>query len=213
MRFPIASSIESRDGSLAKDAKLVNCFVDVEGETSFVVKRPGLRKSVASAAGTGLGMVSWEGNMYHVVGATIFPHNVGLGAAGDAHLVRRIGAATAAEIEATGIDWNFSPTVAVAQDDRWGRTYESYSEDPDLVAKLGAALVEGLQGAKGQAGRLGEGRVIATAKHFFADGGTTQGVDQGDVDGDINALKALHARPYPPAIAAGVRKRSGKPSS
>lgn len=140
----------------------------------------------------------------NVVGATIFPHNVGLGAAGDADLVRRIGAATAAEIEATGIDWNFSPTVAVAQDDRWGRTYESYSEDPDLVAKLGAALVEGLQGAKGQAGRLGEGRVIATAKHFFADGGTTQGVDQGDVDGDINALKALHARPYPPAIAAGV---------
>lgn len=140
----------------------------------------------------------------NVVGATIFPHNVGLGAAGDADLVRRIGAATAAEIEATGIDWNFSPTVAVAQDDRWGRTYESYSEDPDLVAKLGAALVEGLQGAKGQAGRLGEGRVIATAKHFFADGGTTQGVDQGDVDGDINAFKALHARPYPPAIAAGV---------
>ena len=72
MRFPIASSIESRDGSLAKDAKLVNCFVDVEGETSFVVKRPGLRKSVASAAGTGLGMVSWEGNMYHAVGSTFY---------------------------------------------------------------------------------------------------------------------------------------------
>lgn len=72
MRFPIASSIESRDGSLAKDAKLVNCFVDVEGETSFVVKRPGLRKSVASAAGTGLGMVSWEGNMYHAVGSTLY---------------------------------------------------------------------------------------------------------------------------------------------
>lgn len=72
MRFPIASSIESRDGSLAKDAKLVNCFVDVEGETSFVVKRPGLRKSVASAAGSGLGMVSWEGNMYHAVGSTFY---------------------------------------------------------------------------------------------------------------------------------------------
>lgn len=72
MRFPIASSIESRDGSLSKDAKLVNCFVDVEGETSFVVKRPGLRKSVASASGTGLGMVSWEGNMYHAVGSTFY---------------------------------------------------------------------------------------------------------------------------------------------
>lgn len=72
MRLPIASSIETRDGTLAKDAKLVNCFVDVEGETSFVVKRPGLRKSVASAAGTGLGMVSWEGNMYHAVGSTFY---------------------------------------------------------------------------------------------------------------------------------------------
>lgn len=140
----------------------------------------------------------------NVVGATIFPHNIGLGATRDADLMRRIGAATAAEIEATGIDWNFSPTVAVAQDDRWGRTYESYSEDPDIVAPLGAALIEGLQGAKGDPARLGSGRVIATAKHFFADGGTTQGVDQGDVNGDIDALKAIHARPYPPAIAAGV---------
>lgn len=72
MRLPVASSIESRDGSLAKDAKLVNCFVDVEGETSFVVKRPGLRKSVVSAAGAGLGMVSWEGNMYHATGLTFY---------------------------------------------------------------------------------------------------------------------------------------------
>ena len=140
----------------------------------------------------------------NVIGATIFPHNIGLGATRDADLLRRIGAATAAEIEATGIDWNFSPTVAVAQDDRWGRTYESYSEDPDIVAPLGAALVEGLQGNAGAPDRLGDGRVIATAKHFFADGGTAQGVDQGDVNGDIEALKALHGRPYPAAIAAGT---------
>ncbi|MFN3510977.1 MAG: glycoside hydrolase family 3 protein, partial [Tsuneonella troitsensis] len=140
----------------------------------------------------------------NVIGATIFPHNIGLGATRDADLLRRIGAATAAEIEATGIDWNFSPTVAVAQDDRWGRTYESYSEDPDIVAPLGAALVEGLQGRTGAPDRLGDGRVIATAKHFFADGGTAQGVDQGDVNGDIEALKALHGRPYPAAIAAGT---------
>lgn len=140
----------------------------------------------------------------NVVGATIFPHNIALGATGDADLVRRIGAATAAEIEVTGIDWNFSPTVAVAQDDRWGRTYESYSEDPQLVAKLGAALVEGLQGRKDQPNYLGTGHVIATAKHFFGDGGTDQGVDQGDVNGDIDALKAIHAVPYPAAIEAGV---------
>lgn len=140
----------------------------------------------------------------NVVGATIFPHNIALGAAGDADLVRRIGHATAVEIEVTGIDWNFSPTVAVAQDDRWGRTYESYSEDPDLVAELGAALVEGLQGTPGSEDFLGDGHVIATAKHFFGDGGTENGVDQGEVAGDIDELVALHGRPYPAAIDAGV---------
>lgn len=141
----------------------------------------------------------------NVIGATIFPHNIGLGATRDADLVRRIGAATAVEIEATGIDWNFSPTVAVARDDRWGRTYESYSEDPVLVAELGAALVEGLQGRKGDADHLGDGRVIATAKHFFGDGGTALGIDTGDVNGDIEDLKRIHAVPYPAAIAAGAQ--------
>ena len=140
----------------------------------------------------------------NVLGATIFPHNIGLGATLDADLLRRIGHATAEEIEATGIDWNFSPTVAVAQDTRWGRTYESYSQDSDIVARLGAALIEGLQGRTGEPGRLGPGRVIATAKHFFADGGTVQGVDQGDANGDLADLEALHARPYPAAIATGV---------
>ncbi|WP_241461711.1 glycoside hydrolase family 3 protein [Aurantiacibacter luteus] len=141
----------------------------------------------------------------NVVGATIFPHNVALGAANDPDLVRRIGHATAIEVEATGIDWDFSPTVAVAQDGRWGRAYESYSEDPARVAPLGAALVEGLQGRPGDADFLGDGRVIATAKHFFGDGGTTDGVDQGEVTGDIEALIALHGRPYPAAIDAGVQ--------
>ncbi|WP_260483919.1 glycoside hydrolase family 3 protein [Sphingomicrobium flavum] len=141
----------------------------------------------------------------NVIGATIFPHNIALGATGDPDLVRLIGAATATEIEITGIDWNFSPTVAVARDDRWGRTYESYSEDPKIVAKMGAALVEGLQGKPGDEDFLGRGRVIATAKHFFGDGGTNQGVDQGEVTGDIEALKAIHAYPYPYTIDAGVQ--------
>ena len=153
--------------------------------------------------------VMWGTDAVHghtnVVGATIFPHNIGLGATRDADLVRRIGAATAVEIEVTGIDWNFSPTVAVARDDRWGRTYESYSEDPQLVATMGAALVEGLQGAKGSDAFLGDGHVVATAKHFFGDGGTEQGVDQGDVNGDIEALIRVHAAPYPAAIGAGVQ--------
>ncbi len=140
----------------------------------------------------------------NIVGATIFPHNIALGATRDADLVRRIGHVTAIEIEVTGIDWNFSPTIAVAQDDRWGRTYESYSEDPAIVAKLGAALVEGLQGAHDEDDRLGSGRVIATAKHFFGDGGTEQGVDQGDVNGDLEDLKPIHVSPYVSAIDAGV---------
>ncbi len=140
----------------------------------------------------------------NVIGATIFPHNVGLGATRDADLVRRIGAATALEMRATGIEWDFSPTVAVARDRRWGRSYESYSQDPDIVAPLGAALIEGLQGKVGTPEHLSADRVIATAKHFFADGGTAQGVDQGDVSGDIAELKAIHAKPYPAAIAAGV---------
>jgi beta-glucosidase len=140
----------------------------------------------------------------NVPGATIFPHNIALGATGDADLIRRIGAATAIEIEVTGLDWTFAPTIAVARDDRWGRTYESYSEDPALVTRLGAAMVEGLQGRPGEPGFLGTGKVAATAKHFFGDGGTAQGVDQGDVNGDLADLMAIHAAPYPAAINAGV---------
>lgn len=140
----------------------------------------------------------------NVIGATVFPHNIALGATGDADLIRRIGAATAVEIEVTGIDWTFAPTIAVARDDRWGRTYESYSENPALVAKLGAAMVEGLQGRPGEPGFLGAGKVAATAKHFFGDGGTAQGVDQGDVNGNLAELMAIHAAPYPAAIGAGV---------
>ncbi|WP_284124992.1 glycoside hydrolase family 3 protein [Parerythrobacter aestuarii] len=141
----------------------------------------------------------------NVVKATIFPHNIALGATGDPELVRLIGAATATEIEITGIDWNFSPTVAVARDDRWGRTYESYSEDPQVAASMGKALLEGLQGSRGSDDFLGKGRVIATAKHFFGDGGTAQGIDTGDVNGDIEELKKIHAVPYPVAVDAGVQ--------
>ncbi len=140
----------------------------------------------------------------NVVGATLFPHNVGLGATGNADLVRRIGEATAAEIAVTGIDWTFAPTIAVARDDRWGRTYESYGEDPVLVSRLGAAMVEGLQGRRDTAEFLGPRHVLATAKHFFGDGGTA-GRDQGDTIGDEAALIALHASPYPPAIEAGAQ--------
>lgn len=152
--------------------------------------------------------VLWGTDAVHghsnIIGATVFPHNIGLGATRDPDLIRKIGQATAVEIEATGIDWTFAPTVAVARDDRWGRTYESYSEDPALVSKMGAAMIEGLQGRAGSDDHLGAGRVAATAKHFFGDGGTEQGVDQGDVNGDLQKLMAIHAAPYPAAIDAGV---------
>ncbi|MDP3675793.1 MAG: glycoside hydrolase family 3 N-terminal domain-containing protein [Novosphingobium sp.] len=136
--------------------------------------------------------------------ATLFPHNIGLGAARDPALVQRIGATTAAEIATTGIDWTFAPTLAVATDDRWGRTYESFSEDPATVSALGEAMIRGLQGDPRSPGFLGQARVIATAKHFFADGGTG-GKDRGDAVGDLGKLKRVHASPYVPAISAGVQ--------
>jgi len=136
--------------------------------------------------------------------ATIFPHNIGLGATRDAALIERIGRVTAAEIAVTGIDWTFAPTLAVVTDDRWGRTYESFAQDPALVAELGRAMVLGLQGPPGTPGFLDETRVIATAKHFFGDGGTG-GFDRGDTRGDPAQLASIHASPYPPAIAAGVQ--------
>jgi beta-glucosidase len=137
-------------------------------------------------------------------GATIYPHNIGLGATRDTALIERIGAATAAEIAVTGIDWTFAPTLAVATDDRWGRTYESYSQDPALVSSLGEAMIRGLQGDSGTPGFLDDRRVLATAKHFFADGGTG-GKDRGDARGELAELKRIHAAPYKPAIAAGVQ--------
>ncbi len=140
----------------------------------------------------------------NVIGATLFPHNVGLGAANDPDLMRRIGAATAAEIATTGIDWAFAPTLAVVRDTRWGRSYESYSEDPARVARLGAPLVEGLQGTPGTPEFLDQHHVIATIKHFFGDGGTG-GIDRGDTTGSPADIERVHAAPYPPAIAAGAQ--------
>lgn len=141
----------------------------------------------------------------NVFGATIFPHNIGLGAVDDPDLVRRIGEATAKEVVATGIGWTFAPTLAVARDDRWGRTYESYSEDPGQVARLGRAMVEGLQGSLDGGHFLAADRVVATAKHFIGDGATRDGVDQGDaVVGEAELLE-VHGAGYVSALAAGVQ--------
>lgn len=141
----------------------------------------------------------------NVTGATLFPHNIGLGAAANPDLMRQIGEATAREVRATGIDWVFAPTVAVVQNDRWGRTYEGYSEDPALVAKLAAAMVEGLQGKAGSPQFLDHEHVVATAKHFLADGGTFGGDDQGDARISERELIQIHNPGYPAAIEAGVQ--------
>jgi beta-glucosidase len=140
----------------------------------------------------------------NIPGATIFPHNIGLGAAHDPELVRRIGEATAAEVAGSGIEWTFAPTLAVPQDMRWGRTYEGYSSDPDLVARYGAAMVSGLQGPLVSGRPLASDRVAATAKHFLADGGTRNGADQGDAAISESELIARHAQGYPAAVEAGA---------
>ncbi|GAB3739647.1 exo 1,3/1,4-beta-D-glucan glucohydrolase [Silanimonas algicola] len=141
----------------------------------------------------------------NVVGATLFPHNIGLGAANDADLVRRIARATALELRATGFEWTFAPTVTVPRDDRWGRTYEGYSEDAALVSRYATAVVEGLQGRVGEAGFLGDGTVVATAKHYIGDGGTFEGKDKGDTRVSEEELRDIHGAGHIAALGAGVQ--------
>ncbi|HEY0622608.1 glycoside hydrolase family 3 protein [Sphingomonas sp.] len=139
----------------------------------------------------------------NIVGATIFPHNIGLGAANDPALIEKIGRITAVETAAAGMDWAFGPTLAVPQDDRWGRAYEGYSEKPDISKAYAKALIDGLQGARAS-GTIQKGNVAASAKHFLGDGGTTGGVDQGNTEVDEKTLIATHAQGYVSAIDAGV---------
>jgi beta-glucosidase len=153
----------------------------------------------------GVDAVHGHNNVY---GAVIFPHNIGLGAAGDPELMARIGRATASEMIATGIYWNYAPAVSVPQDIRWGRTYEGYSEDTELVSTLATAYLRGLQGDD-LADPL---TVLATPKHFVGDGGTAWGssttpgyqIDQGVTEVDEATLRAVHLPPYVAAIEAGA---------
>lgn len=145
----------------------------------------------------------------NVVGAVLFPHNIGLGAANNEELMAQIGRVTAVETTATGIYWNYAPAVSVPRDIRWGRTYEGYSENTDLVTTLSRAYLVGLQGDDLTA----VDTLIATPKHFVADGGTSWGtsttenfqIDQGDAQIDEATLRAVHLPPYPAAIEAGAR--------
>jgi len=152
--------------------------------------------------------VIWGTDAVHgnnnIPGATRFPHNIGLGAARDRDLMREIGHVTAIETAAAGIDWTFAPTLAVVRDDRWGRTYESYSEEPQIQADYAGAVIEGVQGKVGTKDFLAPDHVIATTKHFLGDGGTG-GRDQGDARIPETTLRDIHLGGYPAAIEAGTQ--------
>lgn len=139
----------------------------------------------------------------NVIGATLFPHNIGLGAANNPELIEQIAGATAREVAATGIDWIFAPTVAVTRDDRWGRTYEAYSEDPKIVRDYAYAIVKGLQGRDGNF--LSSQQVLSTVKHFVGDGGTEGGDDQGNNLATEKELYEIHAQGYVGGLTAGAQ--------
>ena len=148
--------------------------------------------------------VIWGTDAVHghsnVYGATIFPHNIGLGAAHDVELIERIAEATGQSTRATGVTWTFAPTVAVAQNARWGRTYESYSSQPALVREYATAYVKGMQGVLAK-----DGNVVATAKHFIGDGATEGGKDQGNALVTQAQMINIHGQGYYGAIEAGVQ--------
>lgn len=154
----------------------------------------------------GVDAVHGNNNVY---GTTIFPHNVGLGAIRDADLIRKIGEVTAIEVRASGAHYAFAPCVAVSRDPRWGRSYESYSEDTEVVRKM-TSLVSGLQGQppeghpKGYPFLAGRKNVLASAKHFVGDGGTETGINEGNTITSYEDLEKIHMAPYLDCLAQGV---------
>ena len=160
-----------------------------------------------SAGGAGIPII-WGTDAVHghnnVVGATLFPHNIGLGAANDAVLMRKIGEAVAKEVAVTGLDWIFAPTVAVVKDYRWGRTYEGYSSEAAIPKTYASEIVLGMQGNIDELATRHD-KVIATAKHFIGDGGTYRGIDQGDTRLSLESLLELHGQGYHSAIDADVQ--------
>ncbi|XP_057980701.1 uncharacterized protein LOC131166298 isoform X3 [Malania oleifera] len=153
----------------------------------------------------GIDAVHGHNNVYN---ATIFPHNIGLGATRDPELIKRIGAATALEVRATGIPYVFAPCIAVCRDPRWGRCYESYSENPQIVKNM-TEIIPGLQGdlpssRKGVPYVAGMNKVAACAKHFVGDGGTTNGINEYNTVIDIHGLLSIHMPAYDDSIIKGV---------
>lgn len=178
----------NKHASAAEWTALADQYYDASMSTDMAVKVPVI-----------WGIDAIHGNS-NVMGATLFPHNIGLGAAHDARLVARIGAAVGKAVRATGINWVFAPTLAVVRDDRWGRTYESFSENPALVSEYAGAYVRGLQG-----NFRSDANVVATAKHFMGDGGTDEGKDQGINKSTRAQMINIHGAGYYSALAAGAQ--------
>ena len=178
----------NKHASAADWVKLADAYYDASMGTDMKVRVPVI---------WGIDAMHGNSNMY---GATLFPHNIGLGAARDKKLVGQMARSVARAVRATGIDWVFAPTLAVVRDDRWGRTYESFSEDPAIVREYAGAYVHGLQGDL-----KGDGTVVATAKHFVGDGGTAEGKDRGENQTTLADMINIHAQGYYPALEAGVQ--------
>lgn len=154
----------------------------------------------------GVDAVHGHNNVY---GATIFPHNIGLGATGNEKLVEKVGQAVAEEVRATGVNWTFAPTLGIPHNERWGRTYEAFGENTELVAKMGEAYIKGLQGENPARTLKRDDKVIATAKHYIGEGITENGTNQGNVvmseEEFQKVLKEELLPPYQAAVNAGVR--------
>ncbi|XP_019099673.1 PREDICTED: uncharacterized protein LOC104780507 [Camelina sativa] len=198
--------------TVASPAAITDSFIGMHRQHSLLADMiDGFQRSaLASRLGIpiiyGTDAVHGNNNVY---GATVFPHNIGLGATRDADLVRRIGAATALEVRACGAHWAFAPCVAVLRDPRWGRGYESYGEDTGLVCEM-TSLVSGLQGVppeehpNGYPFVAGRNNVVACAKHFVGDGGTDKGINEGNTIASYEALEKIHIPPYLKCLAQGV---------
>ncbi|WP_332853661.1 glycoside hydrolase family 3 protein [Duganella sp. S19_KUP01_CR8] len=178
----------NKHASAADWVKLADAYYDASMGTDMKVRIPVI---------WGIDAMHGNSNMY---GATLFPHNIGLGAARDAKLIGQMAKSVAKAVRATGIDWVFAPTLAVVRDDRWGRTYESFSEDPAIVKDYAGAYVKGLQGDL-----KSDNTVVATAKHFIGDGGTAEGKDRGENQATMSDMINIHAQGYYPALQAGVQ--------
>ena len=171
-------------------------------DASPVVTLPGWHGGTQVKIPTFWGIDAVHGNS-NIFGATLFPHNVGLGATRDTCLMREIGEATQRAVRATGQDWAFGPCLAVVRDDRWGRSYESWSEDPSVVRAFSTAINDGLMSV--DRGRTSFSGILSTAKHYIADGGSTQGIDQGTALASEAELMNVHAQGYYGAIESGVQ--------